>query len=321
MRKAYIGATVLLVGCPHISTDLRDEHADPDGDGVPWNHYLHEYGVAFSEEGDCIEADATDLFDDRVITVELYLHAAVGTEQTWDRFPLVVWPGFFAFYEQAGRLVVTADQPIEPDSDNSGPYGFMDGGAHHVAFTHDDNLIVYVDGYPHMVVGTDVDSSSTPSSSLYIGCWPDEEGTFVGTIGELRLYGSDQYNGSSFDPDWEPYGGGDQTLALWRFDEGEGDTTYDEESGRTAAIEGATWAPFDLACRLENQDDNVECGPRPQLYCDLDNDGIGGAPFEECADDESNPVEWPGDCDDDPTSGNAGSIEPGQRHGLDLVRG
>ena len=283
-------AGLLLFGCPIISEADRDVLADADGDGLPWNDYLHEYGVRFASSADCIEVDLSSLDLDSLddtLTVDLYIKGQIAAEQSGDLFPLVVWPGRFAFYEQAGRLTAGLPETTELDDSNSSSVGFMDGGYHHVAFTHNQSAYfdVYVDGDQVRVSRTPTALGEPTESTLYLGCWPDQGASFIGVIGEVRLLDSAQYDGS-FDPEWRPYATDANVLGLWHLDEGEGTTVQDEKQGLPATLAGGAWEHFDLACL----DSGVECGPNPVIYDDADNDGFGT--------DE--------DCDDD-----AGDVRPG----------
>jgi len=280
----------LLSGCPIITEADRDFLADPDGDGQPWNDYLREYGVRFDAPGDCIEVDLSSLDQDTLddtLTFDLYLKGEVAAEQSADLFPLVVWPGRFAFYEQAGRLTAGTPELLELDHTNSSDVGFMDGAYHHVSFTHNQSAYfdVYVDGNQARVSQTAQALGEPDGDTLYIGCWPEHNAGFVGIIGEVRYLDVAYYDGS-FDPEWQPYTVDSTVAGLWHLDAGEGDQFSEAEARFPTTKTGGTWEHFDLACL----DSSVECGPNPVVYDDADNDGYGT--------DE--------DCDD-----GAGDVRPG----------
>lgn len=290
LRLASISAFLafFLIGCPIISEADRDVLADPDGDGLPWNDYVHEYGAVFSGAGDCIEVDLSSLEDlDDTLTFDFYLKGVIAAEQSADLFPLVVWPGRFAFYEQAGRLTAGAPELVELDDANSSPVGFMDGGYHHVSFTHNQSAYfdVYVDGDQVRVSRSPVALGEPEEDTLYIGCWPEQDASFVGVIGEVRFLDVAYYDGS-FDPDWRSYELDSNVAGLWRLDEGEGTSAAEADGRYSATWQTGAWEHFDLACL----DSSVGCGPHPMAYDDADNDGY--------ATDE--------DCDDD-----AGEVRPG----------
>ena len=277
----------LLFGCPIITEADRDALADPDGDGRPWNDYVHEYGVRFADVGDCIEIDVSSLDLDHLITFDLYLKGEIAAEQPSDLFPLVVWPGRFAFYEHAGRLTAGPSELGDLDDANSSDVGFMDGAYHQVSFTHNQNAYfdVYVDGDQVRVSGEDVALGEPEGDVLYIGCWPEQGASFVGVIGEVRYLNVAFYHGS-FEPQWQPFNVDSNVQGLWHLDEGVGDQLAEAEGRLSTVKTGGIWEHFDLACL----DSSVDCGPNPVVYEDADNDGFG--------EDE--------DCDDD-----AGDVRPG----------
>ncbi len=287
-------ALLFLCGCPLISEADRDALVDPDGDGEPWNDYHHEYGVAFAEAGDCVEVDLSSLDEhSNILTFDLYLKGEIAGEQAWDVFPLVVWPGRFAFYEQAGRLSAGLPELVELDEDNSADEGFMDGGYHHVSFTHNDSATfdVYIDGAMTRVSDSNVALGESEEDVLYIGCWPEHDVSMVGVIGELRFLDVAYYNGNLDEGDdgditWRPYNDDGTVVGLWHFDEGEGTSSAGAGGSLPATLNGVSWEHFDLACL----DASLDCGPHPIVYDDADNDGAGT--------DE--------DCDDD-----AGDVKPG----------
>lgn len=115
-----------------------------------------------------------------------------------------------------------------------------DGEWHHVAMTRDlDNLIaIWVDGDLDETglgpvgdgsfaddLGPDIDSADP---FMVLGGPKQDESSapgFTGLIDDLRLSDDDLYDGP-FDPPYPPLAlDPDDTLALWRFDEGEGDAT------------------------------------------------------------------------------------------------
>jgi hypothetical protein len=267
--------SMALSGCAIISEDERDALADPDGDGQPWNDYLHEYGVRFSSSADCIEVDLSGIDQDALddtLTFDLYLKGEIAAEQSGELFPLVVWPGRFAFYERAGRLTAGLPELVELDDTNSSPVGFMDGAYHHVSFTHNGSAYfdVYVDGNQERVSRTPEALGEPEGDSLYIGCWPEQGASFVGVIGEVRYLDVAFYDGS-FEPEWRPYGTDSTVAGLWSLDEGEGDQVAEAEGRFPTTKIGGSWEHFDLACL----DSSVDCGPHPEVFEDADNDGFG----------------------------------------------
>ncbi len=240
-RRTFIAMAGLLMGGCLINSELYDERHDAllaaaETGGT--------YGVRFTAEPDCILVDAAELAIDGPFSFDAYIwpDAAPG----FDIWPIVAWPGHFAVYQDPYGYTIAG--PADEYGTNSGAStttSIMDGNVHHVAINYGQNgyLSLYIDGAQKSYVP--VEFSGEESSNLYIGCWPEQDATFSGVIGEVRLSDSALYTGD-FEPAWEPYEASQSTVALWHLDEGEGTDVLDETESFDGELHGGTWEHFYL---------------------------------------------------------------------------
>ena len=117
------------------------------------------------------------------------------------------------------------------------------GEWHHIAMTYDgDEIHLYLDGASQ---GRE-DARGGPDANggpLWIGAYSggDSEQRFQGLIDEVRISRGVLYESDGFEPPEHPRLG-EETVALWHFDEGSGDIAVDHgpESLR-ALVNGAEW--------------------------------------------------------------------------------
>jgi hypothetical protein len=282
----------VLIGCPYINDEQSDQALDPDGDGAPWYEVYEEWGVHFGQSGDCIEIDAATLGLGDTFTVDAYVKAGIGGTTSADLFPLLVLPGAFALTQEAGHTVVGPAKQPELDDEGVSIRGFMDGAYHHLAAVYGMSgyLSVYLDG--NLLSHYQVALPDAEGTTLYVGCWPEREASFLGTIGELRIVDAAIYSGD-FEPAWQPYADDANVIALWHMDEGEGSSITNAAGDMVGTLVGAGWEHFDLACL----DEQLDCGPYPVDYADDDRDGF--AADEDCDDDDAHVYPGAGEaCDD-----------------------
>ena len=270
----------LLLGCPYITDEQSDQALDPDGDGTPWYEVYEEWGVRFEQPGDCIEIDAATLDLGDTFTVDAYIKAGVGGAAGSELFPLLVLPGSFALTQESGHTIGGPAEQPDLEGEGVSNRGFMDGAYHHLAAAYGMSgyLSVYLDGNllsHHQVALPDPDGTT-----MYVGCWPERDASFLGTIGELRIVDAAIYSGD-FEPAWQPYVDDANVVALWHMDEGEGASTINSAGDMVGTLEGADWEHFDLACL----DEQVDCGPHPIDHADDDRDGFSAD--EDCDDDDA----------------------------------
>jgi hypothetical protein len=202
------------------------------------------WGVYLRDRPDCIQVDMGGLALDGAWSFEAYLQPEVR-----DGFvsPIVVWPGAFAFLQDAtGYLIATpASNPV-PSAGASTPTSLMDGGRHHVALNHTSEGVVsiYLDG--ELKSSAPVTFDANPEGTLELGCWSGEGETFVGILGEVRISAAALYAGS-FEVPWEPYEVEQATLALWHIDEGEGTGIGDATESYPGVLVGGSWTRFNLS--------------------------------------------------------------------------
>ena len=205
------------------------------GDGDQW-------ALSFDGSG-C----ATVPMDGQAWTSEWTIEATVkaAEELTFGVYPVLHWTDSLLLAElDDGRTWFGS-----PDTSSGGVIdvsGFMDGGTHHLAGTHDSDgrIHLYVNGV--RIGFADLDDGGG-GDTLEIGCWnAEDEWSFQGVIDEVRLSSTVRYEDEfevpdTFEPDAE-------TTALWHFDEGEGLTFRDAAGGYSGSMDEAVqWVPFDPA--------------------------------------------------------------------------
>ena len=202
-------------------------------------------GVAFDAEPDCIEIDASDLQLSAPFTVDMFIQS--GPEAGFDIYPLVVWPGAFAlFQDEYQYLIFGPSTDTSAGAGASSPTDIMDGGYHHIAATYsaDGDAAVYLDG--EMLVSAPLTLADAVGSALYLGCWPTQnKATFSGTIGEVRLQNTQHYSGD-FAPTWLQHEESESTMALWHLNEGRGTAILDTTGAADGELTNGEWTAFPL---------------------------------------------------------------------------
>jgi hypothetical protein len=204
-----------------------------------------DYGVAFDDEPDCIEIDASYLSIEAPFTLDLFVRTA--TDPDFALLPLVVWPGAFAlFQDEYQYLIFGPSNDTSASSGASSPTNIFDGGYHHVAATYTANGLasVYVDG-DQLVFGN-LDLLEAPGDTIYLGCWPGQrDAWFSGSIGEVRLQSNQFYDGD-FAPTWLDHEPNETTLALWHLNAGRGTAILDEMGMADGELTGGEWVDFPM---------------------------------------------------------------------------
>ena len=237
---------LLATGCL-INRDLYEERSkelsEQGGADGAW-------GVRFAQEPDCIMVDfaGVDLTNEDgeigPFSFDAYIwpNGSLG----WGLYPIVLWPGVFAFYQlDAYTVAGPADKPDISGGANSTD-SVMDGDEHHVAVNYGQNgyLSLFIDGA--RVGYAPVEFEDQASEMLYLGCWPDQGATFVGLIAEARFSDSALYSDEDFEPAWEPYDVSQSTVGLWHLDEGGGADIFDETGEHDGVLYGGEWESFEL---------------------------------------------------------------------------
>ena len=211
------------------------------------------FGLAFEREPDCATIETHGLGLASPFTMEAYFFAEERFE--YEKYPLVAWPGAFVIFQnEDGLLLASSTEDTAPSASINTPEPLMDGDYHHLALTMDANGFgqLFVDG--SVVANAYVDLVGNPGSFMYLGCWPNQDSTFAGIIGDVRLTSGVVYD-SGFTPEWlelEPewidseaditY----EALSLWHLNEGEGSALLDEMGKADGTLDGCDWVPFEL---------------------------------------------------------------------------
>jgi hypothetical protein len=259
-----------LSGCPWISDERARRAHDPDGDSVPWYDIHEEWGVRLAGPEHCLsfELRGVQAVDD--FTLELYLDADAAQPDPADLYPLLIWPGMLALFQRDGALWLGT--PEEPELAVALPMALVDGGRHHLLLSHNAGSrdALFLDGdYQGLAIPAD---GGTAPGDLLVGCWPEQDAWFPGVIGELRLQGGST-SSTDFVPAWRPMDADEDTIGLWRLDEGEGSGLWDETEAHHGVLLGGSWEHFSLACL----DERLNCGPHPEQIPDADADGYDEA--------------------------------------------
>jgi len=217
-----------------------------------------DFGVTFSEDPDCVEIDTSSLDIAAPFTIDMFIKA--GDEGGFAFYPLAVWPGAFALYQNRdGYSIFGPTDDTEATSSAATPTSFLDGGYHHVAATYDTDgsASLYLDG--DRLVSAPLSLLDDPGDRLYLGCWPGHDDAWLtGTIGELRLQSVLHYD-SDFAPTWEEYEPAEAILGLWHLNEGRGTAILDAQGDADGELEGGEWVEF-LLPGYDPDDDPPDTG-------------------------------------------------------------
>ncbi len=204
-----------------------------------------DYGVAFSDEPDCVEIDVSSLTLEAPFTLDLFVQS--GAEAGYAFYPLVVWPGAFTlFQDEYQYLIFGPSTDTSAGAGASTPKDILDGGYHHLAatFDADGQASLYLDG--DRLVAAPVALAEEPGDVLYLGCWPGQSNAyFSGTIGEVRIQNTLHYD-SDFAPTWSEYEPSDTVTAMWHLNEGRGTSVLDAMGLSDGVLEGGEWVQFPL---------------------------------------------------------------------------
>ncbi|MCB9796164.1 MAG: hypothetical protein H6741_25995 [Alphaproteobacteria bacterium] len=191
---------------------------------------------ALSFDGDtCVEID----LGAGALTDALTIEARVwGEHERSDSMqPLVVWEGNFALVELEDGTTWFGDSDLDDGAPST--TSISDDDWHVVAGVRapDGRVSLFVDGRLRAFAEPE---EGQPATTMSVGCWPEEDETFEGYIDEVRLSGVDRY---SADYDAVDLTIDDDTLGLWRFNEGEGEVVGDEVGGYDGTLSGGEWIP------------------------------------------------------------------------------
>ncbi len=214
-------------------------------------------GLRFNGEGDFVEIPLIDHLGDDPLTIEAWVHleanesAGIVFQGSYGRYSLYHTPAdaklkphhwIFGHEFNSGCLNAISHEKVEF------------GRRYHIAAVwqkHRPRL--YIDG---VLASADRDGYWTSRPSIrnaYIGGWPQTEdfirSAFRGLIDELRISDVARYS-EDFTPQ-DRFETDDDTLALYHFDEGEGDVLHDASGNdHHGTIVGAKWVRIDEQSKL-----------------------------------------------------------------------
>ncbi len=195
------------------------------------------WALDYAGQPDCVSVvDAPAL--NPPFTVELW--ARLDPEAAPAERPLLSWQGLVELrFDEQDMLGVYLENVLV--SAYAVP---LDRGVdHHLTVTYDAaDLRLYVDGA--VVTLAAIEYDGTPGSTLYIGCNRGAE-AFWGVLDELRISSTARYADTFLVPA-DPHQPDPDTLLLFPFDEGEGETATDLVSGVVATVAGPTWISGNL---------------------------------------------------------------------------
>lgn len=196
------------------------------------------FAASFDGVNSCGTGDATGLGTPGALTVEAWIKAV--EEPNYGYHPILIFPGAVTLWsDQDGVGWFTDGTATAGASSNN---GWMDGAAHHVAGVWDgENASLYVDG---ALAGFGPAAMfDEQGDTLYVGCWGGNGRYHHGLIDELRVQAAAVYT-DEFEPPYEPLSADGDTIALWRFDEGEGDVALNEAGGLDLELVDVEWEAF-----------------------------------------------------------------------------
>lgn len=206
-----------------------------------------DFGVQFEKDSGCITVDTSKLSMKAPFSFDVYLQA--NDDQGAVISPIVIWPNSFGLFQDAAGLLVLGWE----EGARKVPIAVMDGEAHHIAWTNDSGggTRLFVDG-ESVYTGT-ANLLGSPTSSLFIGCWPAQNAWFSGVIGEVSFHKGIQWD-VDFEPEWVEHEITEDSLAIWRLNEGRGTSILDDNHNADGTLEGGEWVPFALEGTRPGQD-------------------------------------------------------------------
>lgn len=197
------------------------------------------FALGFAGGEACVEADVAALEVPSPFTLDLWLR---GDPTDVDRArPFAEWNGVFSIGEIMG-----GDTHFSVGDATGATLGtpVMDGVLHHVAATFDGTTgSIFVDGVRAAFAPGNAAVAAT--TTLRIGCNANVD-SFEGLIDEVRLSSIDRYAGADFTVPSGAYEVDADTVLLFHFDEGQGESTIDQAQALEAGAFQVEWVPFTL---------------------------------------------------------------------------
>lgn len=197
------------------------------------------FALGFDGGEDCVQADVASLAVPSAFTIDIWLR---GDPTDVDRArPFAEWKGVFAVGEIMG-----GDTQFSVGDAAGATLGtpVMNGVLHHLAASFDGtNGSLYIDGVRSAFAPGNAAVAAT--TTLRIGCNAAID-SFEGLIDEFRLSSVDRYGGEEYEVPSGPYEVDADTVLLFHFDEGMGETTIDQAQALEAGAYQIEWVPFTL---------------------------------------------------------------------------
>jgi len=204
------------------------------------------YAVQFDGKPSCIEAESHSSYlesPEDGFTIEAWVQSSEDLD--YESHPLVVWNGAFALWSGAegeGHFTDSSTELAGADGANS----WMDGDLHHVAGTYEGGTAsLYLDGQK-IAFNTSSELGSSPTGSIFIGCWSSTDLHHQGLIDEVRLSSTVRYE-ADFEPPQAAFALDTETVHLWHFDEGEKEVALDEASLADGYLSRVDWVAFSIS--------------------------------------------------------------------------
>ena len=122
----------------------------------------------------------------------------------------------------------------------------MDGALHHVAGVFSEGVsTLYIDGI-RLADNRSAVLGVEPTGVLSLGCWLGHNVHHEGLIDEVRLSSIARYT-DDFTLPAGAFTADDNTLRLWHFDEGEGESALDSMRQSDMSLSSVGWEPFALS--------------------------------------------------------------------------
>jgi hypothetical protein len=231
MRRAPLLFALLLPACKDKDTDTGPAPFGP-------------HAISFDDGPSCAAARVPPGGLPDTFTFEAWVKADPGVD--YEGHPFIVWEGAAALWQTADGFMVMTDASGEL-AGAAYPADVMDQEVHHVAGTWDGEVMtVYVDGVRGAFSSAGA-PGTTVGSTLYVGCWPDQEWHHQGLLDEIRISSSVRY-ADNYEVPTSAFLEDADTLYLWHADEGYGDSTEDAAGNAQldlTEVGWVSWSPFD----------------------------------------------------------------------------
>ncbi len=240
-------------------------------EGAEWTKGKYGAALKFDGEDDCVTVpDSPGLQLSEEFTLEAWVKPEGGDKsnpiffkETENHFSYALSLGFNNDDYPEGALAYAPYETVEVED----PTELAQRTWNHLAMTYDgDSLRLYVNGELTDSVGTSGAISS--SGDLRIGCNEQWEDFFTGKIDNIRIY-ERALDGGEVGADkavaiQAPSAG---PVAVYSFDENEGEVAGDPAGGHDGAIEGAEWTrgKYGAALKFDGEDDCVTIPDAPDL--------------------------------------------------------